>query len=73
MAKIRIFIVDDHEVVRHGLRGTLEIEPDMQIVGEARTGEEAFQLAVKLRPDVILLDVKLEDIDGPEVCRRIMA
>ena len=72
MAKIRIVVVDDHEVVRHGLRLTLELEPDMMVVGEARTGEEAVQMVVADRPDVVLLDVRLEGADGPEVCRRIL-
>ena len=73
MAKIRIVIVDDHEVVRHGLRRAIELEPDMQVVGEARTGEEAVRMALARRPDVMLLDVKLEDVDGIEVCRRVLA
>ena len=72
MAKIRIVVVDDHEVVRHGLRLSLELEPDMMVVGEARTGEEAVQMVVADRPDVVLLDVRLEGADGPEVCRRIL-
>lgn len=71
MTKIRIVVVDDHEVVRHGLRLSLELESDMQIVGEARTGEEAVKVALEQRPDVMLLDVRLDDIDGPEVCRRV--
>ena len=72
MAKIRIVVVDDHEVVRHGLRLSLELEPDMLVVGEARTGEEAVRMVVADRPDVVLLDVRLEGADGPEVCRRIL-
>jgi DNA-binding NarL/FixJ family response regulator len=71
MSKIRIVVVDDHEVVRHGLRLSLELEADMQIVGEARTGMEAVKVATDKRPDVMVLDVRLEDIDGPEVCRRV--
>jgi DNA-binding NarL/FixJ family response regulator len=57
MSKIRIMVVDDHEVVRHGLRLSLELEPDMAVVGAARTGDEAIQVARETRPDVILLDV----------------
>lgn len=72
MSKIRIVVVDDHEVVRHGLRLSLELEADMQIVGEARTGHQAVSVVLEQRPDVVLLDVRLEDIDGPEVCRRIL-
>jgi two-component system NarL family response regulator len=73
MAKIRIVVVDDHEVVRHGLRLSLGLEADMVVVGEARTGAEAVKVALDKRPDVLLLDVRLDDIDGPEVCRRVRA
>jgi len=72
VTKIRIVVVDDHEVVRHGLRLSLELEPDMLVVGEAPTGEEAVRMVVADRPDVVLLDVRLEGADGPEVCRRIL-
>src|SRR5712664_3137078 len=71
--RINVVIVDDHEIVRHGLRQALEREADITIVGEARTGAEAVRLAEMLRPNVMLLDVKLEDVDGPEVCRRVLA
>ena len=71
MSKIRIVVVDDHEVVRHGLRLSLELESDMQVIGEARSGHEAVKVALETRPDVMVLDVRLEDIDGPEVCRRV--
>jgi len=73
MPKIRIVVVDDHEVVRHGLRLSLELEPDMAVVGEARTGEDALRIVVDQKPDVVLLDVRLEGADGPEVCRQILA
>lgn len=72
MPKIRIAVVDDHEVVRHGLRLSLELEADMVVVGEARSGEEALNLAREVKPDVMLLDVRLEGTDGPEVCRRVL-
>ena len=72
MAKIRIVVVDDHEVVRHGLRLSLELEPGMALIGEARTGEEALAIVADGKPDVVLLDVRLEGADGPEVCRRIL-
>ena len=72
MAKIRIVVVDDHEVVRHGLRLSLELEPDMAIVGDAQTGDDALQIVAQGKPDVVLLDVRLEGADGPEVCRRIL-
>ena len=72
MARIRIVVVDDHEIVRHGLRLSLELEPDMTVVGEARTGEEGVHIAAAERPDVVLLDVRLDGVDGPDVCRRIL-
>jgi DNA-binding NarL/FixJ family response regulator len=72
MSKIRVVVVDDHAVVRHGLRLLLESEPDMQVVGEASTGAEAVPIARETRPDVIVLDVRLGDLDGPEVCRRVL-
>jgi DNA-binding NarL/FixJ family response regulator len=71
--RISVAIVDDHEIVRHGLRQALERERDIAIVGEACTGVEAVRLAETLRPHVMLLDVKLEDVEGPEVCRRVLA
>lgn len=72
MPKIRIAVVDDHEVVRHGLRLSLDLEADMVVVGEARSGEEAVQLTQELKPDVMLLDIRLEGAEGPEVCRRVL-
>ena len=70
---IRVAIVDDHEVVRYGLRSLLECEPDMVVVGEAGTGGDALRIACEHRPDVMLLDVKLVDMDGPDVCRHVLA
>ena len=71
--RIRILIVDDHTVVRHGLRQVLEREPDMEIIGEAGTGLDAVRMAEGERPDVVLLDAKLGDVDGADVCRRVLA
>ena len=71
--RIRILIVDDHEVVRHGLRQALEREADMEIIGEAGTGMDAVRMAEGGRPDVVLLDAKLGDVDGADVCRRVLA
>jgi two-component system, NarL family, response regulator DevR len=70
--RIRVVVVDDHDVVRYGLRQLLEREADMEVIGEASTGTEAVRIATRDQPDVVLLDVKLEDLDGPEVCRRIL-
>jgi two-component system response regulator DevR len=70
-SRIRIGVVDDHEVVRRGLRAVLELEPDMEIVADVRTGREAIRLADEQRPDIMLVDVRLEDTDGPTVCERV--
>ena len=67
----RIFLLDDHEVVRRGLRDLLEAEDDLTVVGEAGTAEEARGRIPATRPDVALLDVRLPDGDGVEVCRDI--
>jgi DNA-binding NarL/FixJ family response regulator len=73
MGAIRILIVDDHRVVRQGIRSLLELETDFKIVAEAGTGAEALNLIDQMRPDIVLLDLKLPDINGAEVCRRATA
>lgn len=70
---IRVFLLDDHEVVRLGLRTLLELEPDIEVVGEARTCAEALPAIVALRPDVAILDANLPDGSGIEVCRDVRA
>jgi DNA-binding NarL/FixJ family response regulator len=67
----RVFLLDDHEIVRRGLRELLEQEDDLEIVGEAGTAEEALGRIPPTRPDVALLDVRLPDGDGIEVCREV--
>lgn len=73
MAEIRILIVDDHGVVRQGLRSLLELEDDFQVVGESGTGAEALAQIRDHHPDIVLLDLKLPDMSGTEVCRRAAA
>jgi DNA-binding NarL/FixJ family response regulator len=66
-----VFLLDDHEIVRRGLRELLEAEDDLEIVGEAGTAEEAYGRIPATSPDVAVLDVRLPDGDGIEVCREI--
>jgi two-component system, NarL family, response regulator NreC len=73
MPDIRLMLVDDHEVVRTGLRMLLESQPDIDIVAEASTGEEALEMARTCHPDVIVMDITLPDISGIEATRRIKA
>ncbi|MFF9011654.1 response regulator [Streptomyces sp. NPDC014870] len=70
-ALTRVFLVDDHEVVRRGLRDLIDDEPDMEVVGEASTADQALARGPALRPDVAVLDVRLPDGDGISVCREL--
>ncbi|WP_329184814.1 response regulator transcription factor [Actinacidiphila glaucinigra] len=70
-APIRVFLVDDHEVVRRGLHDLLDAEPDIEVAGEAGTVDHALARAPALRPDVAILDVRLPDGDGIGVCREL--
>ena len=71
--KIRVLLVDDHAVVRQGLRLFIEMQEDMQVVGEGGSGLEAVQLAAQLNPDVILLDLSMPHMDGVEATQKILA
>jgi DNA-binding NarL/FixJ family response regulator len=66
---VRVFLVDDHEVVRRGVRDLLDAEPDVEVVGEASSARQALDRGPALRPDVAVLDVRLPDGDGISVCR----
>ncbi|BBA96530.1 putative two-component system response regulator [Actinacidiphila reveromycinica] len=66
---IRVLLVDDHQVVRRGLRTFLEVQGDIEVVGEAGDGDEGVARALELRPDVILMDVKMPGTDGIEALR----
>ncbi|MER7540638.1 response regulator transcription factor [Streptomyces sp. NPDC097704] len=68
---VRIFLLDDHEVVRRGVRDLLEVEPGLEVVGEASTAEQALARIPAARPDVAVLDVRLPDGDGVTVCREL--
>ncbi len=68
---IRLLIIDDHEMVREGLKAMLTAEPDFEIVGDAANAEQAFELLERLHPDVILLDIRLPGASGIDVCRTV--
>jgi two-component system, NarL family, response regulator DevR len=68
---VRVFLLDDHEVVRRGVAELLEAEPDLTVVGEAATAAEALARVPAVRPDVAVLDVRLPDGDGVTVCREL--
>lgn len=70
---VRVFLLDDHQLVRQGLCGLLEAEPDIRVVGEAGTAADALARIPAARPDVAILDVRLPDGDGTTVCREIRA
>jgi DNA-binding NarL/FixJ family response regulator len=69
--KIRLVIADDHLVVRTGLRAMLGAEPDVEVIGEATTGALAIDLADRLRPDVVLMDLRMPEVDGVAATARI--
>ena len=70
---IRIFVADDHAIIRKGIRAMLESVPDIELVGEAVNGREAVSGVAKLRPDVILMDLVMPEMDGIEAIRHIKA
>ncbi len=69
----RVFLLDDHEIVRRGLRELFDAEDDIEVVGEASTAEQALDRIPSTRPDVAVLDVRLPDGDGVEVCRELIS
>jgi two-component system, NarL family, response regulator LiaR len=68
---IRVLITDDHKVVRRGLRGFLELDPELEVVGEAENGEEAVAMARRLEPDMVLMDLLMPVMDGIEATKEI--
>jgi len=70
---IRVFLADDHAMVRKGFRLILEAQPDMEIAGEAGNGREAVELAERLHPDVVVMDVAMPELNGIEATRRLAA
>ncbi len=73
MKRIRIVLADDHAVVRQGFKMILDAQPDMEIVGEAANGREAIELAEQLRPEIIVMDVAMPELNGIEATRRLAA
>lgn len=72
MKPVRVVIVDDHRIVRQGLRSILDPDPRFEVVGEAANGADALRLVTQQHPDVTLLDLKLPDMGGVELCQRII-
>lgn len=70
---IRVLVAEDHALVREGTRALLEADPEIVVMGEAASGREAVELALRLHPDVVLLDVQMPDVDGIEAARRLRA
>ena len=70
---IRVLLIDDHAIIRDGIRSLLATEPDIEVVGEADNGREGVSMAERLRPDVILMDLVMPKMDGIEATRRIVA
>jgi DNA-binding NarL/FixJ family response regulator len=71
MKKLRILIVDDHELVRRGARALVQARPGWRVVGEAANGSDAMEKAIKLKPDVAIVDISMPEMDGVEVVRQI--
>jgi two-component system, NarL family, response regulator LiaR len=70
---IRVLLADDHEMVRIGVSAFLASQPDMEVVGEADSGKRAVELALELRPDIILMDLVMPEMDGIEATKQIIA
>jgi len=73
MAKLRIFLADDHAVVREGLRSLISAQADMEVIGEAGDGREAVEKTRELKPDLVLLDIGMPNLNGIDAARQILA
>lgn len=73
MSNIRVVLVDDHDVIRTGLKTFLETQDDIEVVGEANNGIDAVSITLATRPDVVVMDISMPDIDGMEATRRLKA
>ena len=72
MKRITVLLAEDHMIVREGLRRMLELETDFEVVGEAQHGRQAVELAAKLRPDVVLMDIAMPHLNGLEATRQVL-
>lgn len=70
---VKILIADDHKIMRDGLRNMLDKEPGMEVVAEAKNGREAVRLAEQLRPDILIMDISMDDLNGIDATRALMA
>ena len=73
MSKIKVLIADDHELIRQGVRSILHSDPNAQVVGEAVTGAQAVEQTLRLKPDVVVMDLAMPELDGIEATRQIRA
>ncbi len=71
MSPIRLMLVDDHQVIRTGLKSFLETQPDLKVVAEAGNGREAIERALEIRPDIVLMDITMPEMDGLEATREL--
>ena len=71
MERLQVLIADDHPLFRKGMRTVLDAQPDLQVIGEAATGQEAVTMAVSLQPDLVLMDLQMPGVDGFQATRTI--
>ena len=71
MNKLRIIVADDHQMFREGLKSLISAEPDMEIIGEAGTGRTAVRLAQELKPDLVVMDISMPELNGLEAAGRL--